>query len=105
MFDSNSYVERNTQWLRDQTSRNNLNGILTSTSTSESESESGDSSLNLEDDLESQIPFDGDLALQQDNGKYYYTHTSGGSSSSAASTAHDDGDYTENGSSRHSADY
>lgn len=100
MSDSNGYVERNTQWLRDQTSRNNLNGILTS----ESESESGGSSLNLEDDLESQSPFDGDLALQQDNGKYYYTYTSG-SSSSAASAAHDDGDYIENGSSRHSADY
>lgn len=88
LSDSTNSLERNTQWLRDQTSRKNLNGILTTPSVSDG------SSLILEDDVEAHSPFEGDLALQQDNGKYYYTYTSG-SSSSAASAAHDDASVSE----------
>ncbi|KAH8117906.1 hypothetical protein DFH11DRAFT_1723909 [Phellopilus nigrolimitatus] len=61
-------IERNTQWLRDQTSRA-INGIMTPESVV-----SDGSSLTLSyDDLDAQSPFDGDLALQQDNGHYYYS--------------------------------
>ncbi|THH11311.1 hypothetical protein EW145_g737 [Phellinidium pouzarii] len=76
---SSDSIERNNQWLRDQTSRT-MNGILAPESVS-------DGSSLLSEDFDSQSPFDGDLALQQDNGKFYYTYTSG--SSSAASAAHD----------------
>ncbi|EJD07260.1 uncharacterized protein FOMMEDRAFT_137648 [Fomitiporia mediterranea MF3/22] len=88
LSNSSDSVERNTQWLRDQKSRNNLNGILAS------ESVSDGSLLVLEDDFDAHSPFDGDLALQQDNGKYYYTYRSS-SSSSAASAAQDDASISE----------
>ncbi|KAH8110515.1 hypothetical protein DFH11DRAFT_1880569 [Phellopilus nigrolimitatus] len=51
LCESSESIERNTQWLRDQTSRT-INGIMTPD----------------------------DLALRQDNGRYYYTYTSGSSS-------------------------
>ncbi|KAH8102342.1 hypothetical protein DFH11DRAFT_1693024 [Phellopilus nigrolimitatus] len=94
--DPSASIERNTQWLRDQTSRT-INGIMTPESVV-----SDGSSLALSgDDLDSQSPFDGDLALQQDNGRYYYTYTSGSSSSAAsASAAHDDVSIGEHGSHR-----
>ncbi|KAH8104219.1 hypothetical protein DFH11DRAFT_1765448 [Phellopilus nigrolimitatus] len=94
--DPSASIERNTQWLRDQTSRT-INGIMTPESVV-----SDGSSLALSgDDLDSQSPFDGDLALQQDNGRYYHTYTSGSSSSAAsASAAHDDVSIGEHGSHR-----
>ncbi|KAH8116476.1 hypothetical protein DFH11DRAFT_1725254 [Phellopilus nigrolimitatus] len=96
VVESSKSIERNTQWLRDQTSRT-INGIMTPESVV-----SDGSSLALSgDDLDSQSPFDGDLALQQDNGRYYYTYTSGSSSSAAsASAAHDDVSIGEHGSHR-----
>ncbi|KAH8105588.1 hypothetical protein DFH11DRAFT_1882912 [Phellopilus nigrolimitatus] len=96
VVESSKSIERNTQWLHDQTSRT-INGIMTPESVV-----SDGSSLALSgDDLDSQSPFDGDLALQQDNGRYYYTYTSGSSSSAAsASAAHDDVSIGEHGSHR-----
>ncbi|KAL5537219.1 hypothetical protein ACEPAF_1042 [Sanghuangporus sanghuang] len=88
LSDSSDSSDFSAQWLRDQKSRNNINGILPH------ESVSDGSSLSVpEDDFDAHSPFDGDLALQQDNGKFYYTYTSG--SSSAASAAHDDASISE----------
>lgn len=56
------------------------------------ESVSDGSSLSLGEEFEAQSPLEGDLALQQDNGKFYYTYTSG---SSSASAANDDFDLLE----------
>lgn len=78
LTNSTESVERNTQWLREQSSRS-FNGMMAT------ESVSDGSSLSLGETFEAQSPFDGDLALQQeDNGKFYYTYTSGSSSASAA---------------------
>lgn len=87
-------MERNTQWLRDQNSRT-IHGIIPP------ESVSDGSSLDLGEDFEAHSPFDGDLALQQDNGKFYYTYTSA-SMSSASSAAQDDASI---GDSEHSGNY
>lgn len=79
--------ERSVQWLRDQKSRTfiGITGRAADSETSESISDA--TSFSFGQELEEQSPFDGDLALQQDNsGKYYYTYTSG--SSSSASQAH-----------------
>ncbi|KAH8103212.1 hypothetical protein DFH11DRAFT_1772461 [Phellopilus nigrolimitatus] len=86
LSESSKPIERNTQWLRDQMSRA-INGIVTPESVV-----SDGSSLALSgDDLDAQSPFDGDLALQQDSGRYYYMYTSGSLSFAAsASAAHDD---------------
>ncbi|KAH8117147.1 hypothetical protein DFH11DRAFT_1724221 [Phellopilus nigrolimitatus] len=63
-----------------------INGIMTS----ESVVSDGASLALSRDDLDVQSPFDGDLAVQQDNGHYCYAYTSGSSSSAAsASAAHD----------------
>ncbi|KAI5117511.1 hypothetical protein M0805_003916 [Coniferiporia weirii] len=88
---SSESIDRNAQWLRDQTSRT-VNGF------GAPESVSDGSSLAFSDDFDAQNPFDGDLALQQDNGKYYYTYTS--ASSSAASAAHDDASISEHSNNR-----
>lgn len=72
LSESSESLERNTQWLRDQNTRT-IHGIIPP------ESVSDGSSLDLED-FEAHSPFDGDLALQQDNGKFYYTYTSAASS-------------------------
>ena len=88
LSDSSDSSDFSAQWLRDQKSRNNINGIVPP------ESVSDGSSLSIpEEDFDAHSPFDGDLALQQDNGKFYYTYTSG--SSSAASASHDDASISE----------
>ncbi|KAH8111378.1 hypothetical protein DFH11DRAFT_1690419 [Phellopilus nigrolimitatus] len=94
--DPSASIERNTQWLRDQTSRA-INGIMTL----ESVVSDGSSVALSGDDLDAQSPFDSDLSLQQDNSRYYYTYTSGSSSSAmSASAAHDDVSIGEHGSHR-----
>ncbi|KAH8112821.1 hypothetical protein DFH11DRAFT_1878812 [Phellopilus nigrolimitatus] len=105
LSESSKPIERNTQWLRDQMSRA-INGIVTPESVV-----SDGSSLALSgDDLDAQSPFDGDLALQQDNGRYYYTYTSGNlsfaaSASASASAAHDDKTLAQSQSKSGSSDY
>ncbi|KAH8120065.1 hypothetical protein DFH11DRAFT_1739314 [Phellopilus nigrolimitatus] len=82
VVESSKSIERNTQWLRDQTLRT-INGIMTPESVV-----SDGSSLALSgDDLDSQSPFDGDLALHS-------------SSAASASAAHDDVSIGEHGSHR-----
>ncbi|KAH8118118.1 hypothetical protein DFH11DRAFT_1724083 [Phellopilus nigrolimitatus] len=94
VVESSESIERNAQWLHDQTSRA-INGIMTP----ESVVSDGSSLVLNGDDLDAQSPFDGDLALQQDNGHYYYTYTSGNSPSAAsASAGRDDVSIGEHGS-------